>query len=267
MLALWRQNKTMSKTKEMIQNFFPLLLDGDIQEIQSMFAGEPFLDEPVKGKVEGPDRFRHFLGNFRHWIQRRDPRVEHFATTATDHLIVEECLLHLAQSKELLQIPVAIAADLMEGKFSHVRIYHSLWPLFKEHTVRSPILPVKENVILPPLINAYMDALARGDTESILKLFEPDGYVREPAGDNYKQEGKDGLTAFYSSALADGGIPLGHCSSAYDGTCCAVEFIVDRWGKTQLSPQAGIAVYEQSSRGRLASVRIYDDVNSPIESR
>jgi hypothetical protein len=32
-----------------------------------------------------------------------------------------------------------------------------------------------------------------------------------------------------------------------------------------LAPQAGIAVYERGTSGRIAQARIYDDVGSPVE--
>jgi catechol 2,3-dioxygenase-like lactoylglutathione lyase family enzyme len=40
-----------------------------------------------------------------------------------------------------------------------------------------------------------------------------------------------------------------------------------RWGKTELPPQAGIAVYVRGQSGKLAAVRVYDDVDWPFSSR
>ena len=47
---------------------------------------------------------------------------------------------------------------------------------------------------------------------------------------------------------------------------CAVEYNCVRWGVTEIPPQAGVAVYERGSSGRLAGGRIYDDVEPPAVS-
>ena len=38
-----------------------------------------------------------------------------------------------------------------------------------------------------------------------------------------------------------------------------------RWGRHDLPPQAGIAVYERGPDGLLAAARAYDDVEAPVE--
>jgi hypothetical protein len=45
---------------------------------------------------------------------------------------------------------------------------------------------------------------------------------------------------------------------------CALEFNCVRWGSHDLTPQAGISVYERSSDGLLAAARIYDDIEAPV---
>ncbi len=254
----------MTKPSDMIKNFYPLLLDGDIKDINALFADEPFVNEPTRGEVKGKDKFEHFLRNYRQWMQHRNPTVEHVASTVTENRAVEEYILHLDYKGHSLNLPAAVAADMSVNKFTHVRIYHSLWPLMKRHIVRAPFLPESNTLTLPPLIKNYMEGLAIGDAEYITGLFEPHGYVREPSGEEFKHRELKGLRKFYRTALADGGIHLEHCSSTFDGVRCAVEFNINKWGKTELPPQAGIAVYEQSSRGRLTAARIYDDVAPPF---
>jgi hypothetical protein len=38
------------------------------------------------------------------------------------------------------------------------------------------------------------------------------------------------------------------------------------WGDDEISPQAGVAVYERGPSGLLAAARIYDDVEPPSVS-
>ena len=45
---------------------------------------------------------------------------------------------------------------------------------------------------------------------------------------------------------------------------CALEYNVVRWGKTELPPEAGVAVYVRGPSGRLAAARVYDDAEPPL---
>jgi hypothetical protein len=38
-----------------------------------------------------------------------------------------------------------------------------------------------------------------------------------------------------------------------------------RWGNVELPLQAGVPVYERGPAGRLAAVRVYDDVQALVE--
>jgi hypothetical protein len=37
-----------------------------------------------------------------------------------------------------------------------------------------------------------------------------------------------------------------------------------RWGRTELPPEAGVAVYVQGENGKMAAARIYDDADPPV---
>jgi hypothetical protein len=49
-----------------------------------------------------------------------------------------------------------------------------------------------------------------------------------------------------------------------DGRSCALEYNVARWGRTELAPDAGVAVYVRGPHGKLAATRIYDDTDPPL---
>jgi hypothetical protein len=89
--------------------------------------------------------------------------------------------------------------------------------------------------------------------------------VREPAGGAYVHRGRDRIATLYETMFSNGGgIPLEHCLVTDDGRACALEYNVVRWGRTDLPPQAGISVYVRGESGKLASARIYDDCDPPI---
>ena len=114
----------------------------------------------------------------------------------------------------------------------------------------------------------YQRALSAGDVDAIVAAFEPDGYAREPAGGQYMHRGLDGLRAVYELLFSNGGgIPLEHCELVDDNRACALEYNVVRWGRMELPPEAGVAVYVRGQSGKLAAARIYDDVSPPLDPR
>jgi hypothetical protein len=95
--------------------------------------------------------------------------------------------------------------------------------------------------------------------------FEPDAYARQPSGGPYIHPGTEGLRAFYEHMFSnEGGVGLEHCAMVDTGAACALEYNVVRWGKTELAPEAGVAVYARGQSGRLSAARIYDDVDPPL---
>ena len=94
--------------------------------------------------------------------------------------------------------------------------------------------------------------------------YEPNATTREPSGGPYSYTGADNIRKIYTMMFSNGGgIPLEFCTATDDGTACAIEYNAVRWGKTELPPQAGVAVYVRGKSGRLAAARIYDDVEPP----
>ena len=146
-----------------------------------------------------------------------------------------------------------------------MRIYFSGWQLTGRHLNRPPLLQPDPELREPAIVAEYQRALAAGDVDAILAAFEPDGYAREPAGGEHVHRGPDGLRAFYELLFSNGGgIPLEHCAVIDDGRACALEYNVVRWGRTELPPEAGVAVYVRGESGKLAAARIYDDADPPL---
>jgi len=50
-----------------------------------------------------------------------------------------------------------------------------------------------------------------------------------------------------------------------DGVRCVLEYNFVRWGRHDLPHQAGLGVYERGPDGLLAAVRLYDDVEPPVD--
>ncbi len=178
-------------------------------------------------------------------------------------------VLHLDGETGRVDLPVAIVADReADGRIDELRIYSSTRPLTGRHANRPPLLQPDPELRESDVVAEYQRALAAGDVDAIVAAFEPDGYAREPAGGQYLHRGPDSLRSFYQLLFSNaGGIPLEHCALIDDKRACALEYNVMRWGRTELPPQAGVAVYVRGQSGKLAAARIYDDVDPPVGSR
>lgn len=263
-----RAQEETARTNDAVPYYEGIMADEPDALVRS-FAGEPVLDDPRVGGVEGARGLRDFVSEMADWLRERDAVVENVALTRTRTRTVEEVVVHLlADDARRIELPVAIATDRnLDRTLQAIRVYHSLWPLTGSHNVRPPLLSEDPGLHAEGSPGDYQRALAEGDSEGILGTFEPDGYAREPSGGAYLHRGAEGLRELYAHMFANGGgIPLEHCTLTDDGVRCAIEYNCVRWGITDIPPQAGIAVYERGNSRLLAAARIYDDVEPPAVS-
>jgi SnoaL-like domain len=246
--------------------YFAGLITGEPGALIGSFAGEPELHDPARGRVKGKRAFEAFVAETNAWLARRNVSVEHVEQVVTERGGFEEVVLHLDAGPGRVGLPVAIVADReSDGRIGELRIYSSSWPLIGRHVNRPPLLQPDPQLGGADVVGDYQRALAGGDVDAIVACFGPDGYAREPAGGEHIHRGPDGLRGFYELLFSnDGGIPLEHCAIIDDKRACALEFNAVRWGKTELSPQAGVAVHVRGQSGRLAAARIYDDTDPPV---
>jgi hypothetical protein len=246
--------------------FFDGLMTGEIDALIGSFAGEPELHYPVRGRIKGAAAFGRFVTDVKTWLAERNVAVEDVNFIVTPRRGVEEVVLHLDGDDGRVGLPLALAADRDEdARIIELRIYFSSWPLTGGHTIRPPLLQPDPDLDAPDIVGDYQHALAAGDVEAAVAAFEPDGYVREPAGAAFIHRGTDELRALYKLFFSNGGgIPLEHCAVTDDGRSCALEYNVVAWGRTELPPEAGIAVYVRGGSGKVAIARIYDDADPPL---
>lgn len=246
----------------LLRQFVQVLLMGETLSLRSTLDAHATVDDPTLGRVAAGDLAR--LGAL--WRDRgaaRDPRW--IAVTATDERVVGEFEIQVKGPEATVPLPVAIVAEPGAGAgFRSVRIYHSSWPMRENHTVRPPIVNCSGVVELPEPVARYQEALAAGDLGAVLACFSDVGYVREPAGGRWLHRGADGLRRFYTALFSNGGgVPLRHCTATDDGRRCAIEYVTTVWGRTEIPPQAGMAVYERAGDA-LTAARIYDDIDPPL---
>jgi hypothetical protein len=248
--------------------FFDGLLTGEFDALIGSFAGEPELHHPVRGRIRGVRAFRKYVIDTNAWLTEHNCAIDDVEHVLGRGHAFGEAVLHLDGDTGRVALPVAVVGDRQsDGRIEELRIYYSGWPLSGRHLNRPPVLQPDPDLRESDVVGDYQRALAAGDVDAIVALFEPDGYAREPAGGQHVHTGPEGLRAFYERLFSNGGgIPLEHCAVIDDKRACALEYNVVRWGKTDLPPEAGVAVYVRGESGRLAAARIYDDVSPPLSS-
>ena len=244
------------------ETYLNTLLTGDRYRLLGDFAAEPAIDDPLGGRVRDVASFNRFFDERQAWLVERQAGVELLRSTSKDQRTVCETLLHLQLPAGEIALPVAVVGELTaHNRLRAIRVYHSQWPLIGAHRLRPPLLPLDPALALTDVIAEYQQALHDGDIPGIVGAFEEDGYFREPAGGENIYRGSEKLHEFMTHLLGSGGIHLEHCTATDDGIVCAIEFNAVRFGRRDLQPQAGVAVYERGRSGRLHAARIYDDVN------
>jgi SnoaL-like domain len=248
--------------------FFDGLLAGDFDALVGSFAGEPELHHPVRGRIRGARAFETYVTDTNAWLRQRNASVENVEYGVAGRHGFAEVVLHLDGETGGVELPVAVVNEKQpDGRIVELRIYYSSWPLTGRHANRPPLLQPDPELRETDVVAEYQAALSAGDVDAIVSAFEPDGYAREPAGGEYVHVGPDSLRAFYGSLFSNGGgIALDHCVLIDDHRACALEYNVVRWGKTELPPEAGVAVYVRGQSGKLAAARIYDDVDPLVSS-
>lgn len=246
--------------------YFDGVKTGETDALVESFAGEPELSHPFRGRVKGRPAFERYVAYTNAWLTDSKAVFGEVDRIITPRRSVEEIVVTLDGDDGRIELPVAIVADRdNDGRINELRIYYSLWPLIGRHSHRPPVLQRDHGLEAPDVVGEYQRALAAGDADAAVAAFEPDAYLREPAGGGHIHRGPEALVSLYSRFFSNGGgIPLEHCAVADDGRSCVLEYNVVRWGRTELLPEAGLAVYVRGATGKLAAARIYDDTDPPL---
>jgi limonene-1,2-epoxide hydrolase len=246
-----------------VGQFFAALNTGDVRTLETAWPGEVVVYDPRAGEIRGHRQLRKFVSSNEFWITERHARIETVASTSADGRAVVELLAHLPRDGGDVAWPVAVVAESPDDLSVVFRTYCSQWPVDGRRHLRPAILP-SGGARLGDVVGRYQAALASGDADALVRAFEPDGYYREPIGPHLTHRGTAELRSFFTERVgARGGIGLQPCEVTDDGVRCAVEYNFVRWGDRELTPQAGLGVYERGPDGLLAAARVYDDVEPP----
>ena len=257
-----KQTRAAGKADPVTQ-FFTALNKGDTSALEDVWSGDVVVYDPRAGEVHGHRQLRRFVNQNKSWLGEHSAHIEPVAATSAGGRAVVELMAHLSDDAVPVAWPVAVVAESHDHDSMQFRTYCSQWPVDGRRHVRPPILPAGPTRP-SDVVGRFHAALEAGDVDEVVSTFAPDGYLREPVGPPYVHRGASQLRSFFTACFsAGGGIDLQPCVVTDDGVRCAVEYNCVRWGSRDITPQAGIAIYERDSSGRLASVRVYDDIEMP----
>jgi len=245
-----------------VQQYLAALNDSDPSDLETTWPGEVLIYDPHTGLVRGHRQVRQFVRRNLSWLAGLHASTEVVASTVVGGRAVVELIAHVDHNGQQLAWPVAVVAESPDDQSVVFRTYCSQWPLDEKRPVRPPIL-TPGHVSLTDVVGRYQAGLAEGDAEAVVGTFAPDGYFQGPFGPRDAHRGTAELRSFFDQRFSAGGIGLEYCAVTDDGTRCALEYNCVRWGRRDLTPQAGIGVYERGPDGLLAAVRVYDDVEAP----
>jgi hypothetical protein len=263
-----RQTQTADRA-DPVGHYLTALSDGTVDELRTTWPRAIVVHDPRAGDVTKRSQLRAFVRSNRDWLAERRAHTERVSAACIDGRAAVEILAHLtgptdsggSESREIAW-PVAVVAEYPEEGAVEFRTYCSQVPVDGRRHVRGPILAA--GVDEPPAVVAeYLTAAALGDVARVLRTFAPDGYVREAIGPASVHRSTPELDSYFTWILGQGGVEWQCCRVTDDGVLCAVEYTCLSWGRGSFAPQAGVAFFERAADGRLAALRIYDDVSPP----
>jgi hypothetical protein len=239
--------------------YFDGFVMGEVDALVESFAGEPRIQHPRRGLIEGEKDFREFAADTERWLQELGASVEDVQRIVLEKRGFEEVVVHLDPGDRRTDLPHGLVADhAPDGRIEEIRIYFSTRPLTGSRAERPPLLPADPDLREPGAVAAYQRALAGGDPDAVVAAFEADGRARESEAAHLVHGGAADLRAFYAEQLAGGGIKLEPCVLVEAGDTCALEYNSLR--PSSPSPRAGLTVFVRGATDKLAAARIYDEL-------
>ncbi|MFI6074341.1 nuclear transport factor 2 family protein [Actinoplanes sp. NPDC051343] len=236
-----------------VGQYIVALTGGDPHAIEDAWPERVVVFDPRAGEVRGHRELTEFVHRSRDLLARFQARVDVEGQTVVPGRAVMELLGHATFEGTERPWPVAIVADSRDDSVVF-RSYFSRLPTEGQRFPRPAILPGGPTEP-GDVVGRHIEALAAGEADAVLATFGPDASLRETTGRTHR--GGAELRAYVESVRS---VELQPCVVTDDGSVCVVEFNCLRFAGRELSPQAGLAVYQRGPGGLLAGVRVYGDL-------
>ncbi len=250
----------MTQLENWFDGIFNKSIEGDVDFINSGFIDAPRLNSPFYSKeILGAESVKKVSDEVSERLRayQAHSKLNHFFTNG--HHCLAEYTISGSPESILRELPVAIAAELEDGKVKILRFYHSTW-LRADVAMRQPILP-NQSLKLPGPVSSLIHGMKTGNPRVCLKNFTEDGYIREAADESYIHEGSKARMDYFSMLLSRGGLTFEPCCGFTDNHHYVLEYNCNHTA-AGIPPQPGLAVFELSDDGELIkAARIYDSLS------
>lgn len=146
--------------------YFDGLVAGEVDALVGSFVGEPRIQHPLRGLIEGEYEFREFVADTERWMREREARVEDVHRGVLERRGFEEVVVHLNGAAGPIDLPHAMVADHgPEAKIEEIRVYFSTRPLTGRATERAPLVVGDPELRLPSPVAAYLAEEREGGVE------------------------------------------------------------------------------------------------------
>ena len=248
--------------------YFDGLMSRELDALVDSFAVTPELHDPVRGRVRGTRAFEAFASEASSWLRQHDASVEEVEHVITERHGFEEVILHF------------------DGPNGRVIFRSQSWPTSAptagskrcgstSATCRARAATPTDHLSCSPIPScacqtSWATISMRSRPARSKRSWRPSNQTatRESRRETRTCTGvATASVSFYELLFSNGGgIQLEHCRMIDDQRACGLEYNVVRWGETELTPEAGFAVYVRGPNGGLAAARIYDDADPPLRS-
>jgi len=236
-----------------------------LDSLSKRLGARATVDDPIHGRAAGMEAMTAHLRTTSNWLLDHSATYERVAFTTGIDRDVTEGTLSVSFETKTVDLPMAVVAERRRSREVELRVYYATQPLEGSKRTRARLVPSNPETLVPPPIGEFLVGLAKGDIKAIEAAFEADGSVRDARGlQHAKTDGA--LRTFFDTLVAGGafggGLELEAGGSADDGRSCALEFTLVKARGSDVSPQAGLLLFERGDSGLLRSARLYGDLEA-----
>ncbi|HET7230162.1 MAG TPA: nuclear transport factor 2 family protein [Longimicrobium sp.] len=236
--------------------YFRALLAGDAAAVRALFAGEPALDDPLSGRVDGAGLDAHVAAAkalFSGPVAAYAP----VAVIETPERVVTRGQITGRGPAGLFVLPCACVWERGEGGFRELRAYWSPAAIKEQRGERAPILEPKPDLALPDVISRHLRALAADDIAGVTATYLEACLAPVPVP---WLDPEDTVRRHYGAQVGNqGAVVITPCAVTATDASHAVEFVTTKWDGADIPPQAGLVVFDLRD-GKICQVHLFGDL-------
>ncbi len=222
--------------------FMPALVGGGLADLQKRLGSKATLSDPERGPSNGHAVSAHAAA----MAERFAGATFEAGSTivGTDRDVALGTLRWPSGGPK--PVRTAVVAVRKKSREIDVRVYYAY-----AGDARMELLPTDMRLVLAKPVGVLLDALAEGDVEQAVSLFEETAIVTDALGAEHGKAG--GAMATYLGGLAQGGFDCEPSGSADDGRTCVVEANF----QSGAVKRPGVYVFERGDSGLFTRLATY----------